>query len=46
MVSVTALAIITNLLGMAMLLYQGYNVPAALMGLTAGLLALSLLALP
>ena len=43
MVSVTALAIVVNLTGMAMLLYQGYTAPAALMGLTVGLLALSLL---
>ena len=43
MVSLTALAIIVNLTVMAMLLHQGYNAPAALMGLTAGLLALSLL---
>ena len=41
-VSVTALAIVVNLTGMAMLLHQGYTAPAVLMGLTVGLLALSL----
>ena len=42
MVSVTVLAIIVNLTVMAMLLHQGYNAPAALTGLTVGLLALLL----
>jgi hypothetical protein len=42
MVSAMAFAIISNLIAMAMLLYQGYTAPAVLMGLTAGLLALSL----
>lgn len=42
MVSATALAIISNLIAMALLLYQGYTAPAVLMALTAGMLALSL----
>ncbi|WP_267133558.1 hypothetical protein [Skermanella rosea] len=43
MIELTVIIILSNLVIVATLIYQGYNGPAALLGLTVGLLALSLL---